>query len=165
MTKIQWTANIIERFWSYVSIRTANECWPWTRGCFESGYGQYRVGPRKMKAHRVAFELTHGRRPFDLVLHSCDNPPCCNPAHFFEGSHADNAADRRAKGRSAKLSIPVKHGEDNPAAKLCAGQVLEILALLSAGRSQRDVAGLYRISQSQILNIAKGRSWQALTRG
>lgn len=36
------------------------------------------------------------------VLHSCDNPPCCNPAHLFLGTNADNTADRHAKGRDAR---------------------------------------------------------------
>jgi hypothetical protein len=50
-------------------------------------------------AHRAAFAMAHGYIPTPSCLHSCDNPPCVNVAHLREGTHADNMADRKAKGR------------------------------------------------------------------
>lgn len=38
-----------------------------------------------------------GDGPF--VLHTCDNPPCCNPAHLYRGTALDNARDRDTRGR------------------------------------------------------------------
>lgn len=34
-----------------------------------------------------------------FVMHSCDRPKCCNPEHLSVGTHWDNMADMRAKGR------------------------------------------------------------------
>jgi hypothetical protein len=36
------------------------------------------------------------------ALHHCDNPPCARPSHLFEGTQAENDADRHAKGRDAR---------------------------------------------------------------
>jgi HNH endonuclease len=59
------------------------------------------------RAHRLAWEFRHGPiRPGLSVLHTCDHPPCCNPAHLVLGTHADNMADNMAdmwaKGRAAR---------------------------------------------------------------
>jgi hypothetical protein len=64
------------------------------------GYGSIYADGRLQKAHRVVWQVEHGPIPDGLhVLHQCDNPPCCNPAHLFLGTHADNMADKIAKGR------------------------------------------------------------------
>ena len=161
-TTIEWTDELRQRFWSYVDTRAPNDCWVWSGGRFTDEYGQFRAGSRKVKSHRIAFELSCGRavKTGLIVCHSCDNPPCCNPTHLFEGTHKDNAQDREAKGRGARFNLPVLRGEDNPAAKLCSGQVLEIRLLRQSGLSLRAIAHRYCVSVSQVRNIVKGTAWQ-----
>lgn len=68
-------------------------------GIFNAGTG--RANRRTVYAHRFAWEITNGPIPVGLLAcHHCDNPPCCNPAHLFLGTHADNNADMNAKGRA-----------------------------------------------------------------
>lgn len=82
-------------------------CWPWTGSRFRQGYGQFHIhGCNPVKAHRVAYFVSAGQDPGDLcVCHRCDNPPCCNPAHLFLGTIADNNADRDSKGRTVYPNV------------------------------------------------------------
>ena len=51
-------------------------------------------------AHRVVWEAFNGEPLGDrLVLHSCDNPSCVNPAHLSAGTMTDNMRDCASKGR------------------------------------------------------------------
>lgn len=56
--------------------------------------------PRHLTAHRYAWILTYGEPPAGAhIMHKCDNPPCCNPAHLQLGDHDTNMKDMKAKGR------------------------------------------------------------------
>lgn len=91
------------RFWARVDKRGPDECWPWVGPTDRVGYGAYcfisHEGP--IPAHRIAYGLANGGIPDGLhVLHKCDNRPCCNPAHLYTGTHTDNMADMRMRGRA-----------------------------------------------------------------
>lgn len=92
-----------EWFWNRVDTSGGPDvCWPWTSGRTSAGYGSMH-DPRVQKttlSHRVALELaTRAPVADECALHHCDNPICCNPAHLYWGTKADNAHDRDARGR------------------------------------------------------------------
>ena len=101
MAALKLTPKDIERFWSKVDRSAGPDaCWPWRASCFNKGYGQFSVRQLNLRAHRIAFMLSNGIAARDLlVCHSCDNPPCCNPAHLWTGTQQHNVQDMRAKGR------------------------------------------------------------------
>lgn len=90
-----------KRFWAKVDRSHGPEaCWPWMASIAGFGYGRFNCGDKHIEAaHRVAWALAHGHPPKPCGLHVCDNPPCCNPAHLFEGTRADNTHDMMMKGR------------------------------------------------------------------
>ena len=84
-----------DRFWERVDRRGPDDCWEWTAGRVPAGYGAIKLsrGP-VVKAHRFSYELHKGPIPKGaLILHSCDNPGCVNPAHLRAGTAKDNTAD------------------------------------------------------------------------
>lgn len=87
------------RFWARVD--KTNGCWEWRGPKNPKGYGLFHY-PRRWvtTAHRVAWMITRGRVPQDLlVCHHCDNRGCVRPDHLFLGTAQDNANDMKAKGR------------------------------------------------------------------
>jgi hypothetical protein len=155
------------RFWPKVDKRGPDECWPWTAGTDGFGYGRLQIGSRSdgarlnARAHRLSWCLANGRDipPGLLVLHRCDNPPCCNPLDPFLGTDADNVADRGAKGRAAKT-----WGEANPNAVLNNYAARIACRMAVSGKWKlREIAAAFRISMQQVCNIKRGRQWASAT--
>ena len=149
--------SLSERYWAKVDKRSPDECWPWLGTKDKDGYGSIRPAPDKNseRAHRVGYELKHGPMPKGmLVCHSCDNPPCQNPAHWFIGTNDDNMADMVAKGRHRG-----NRGDgDNCSAKLTRQQVLEIFYLRGKER-QKITAAHYGIHQRHVSAIQRKIAW------
>jgi hypothetical protein len=123
------------------------------------GYGNLTIGGRTRMAHVLSYELHHGPVPEGLcVLHSCDNPPCTNPAHLSAGTRAENNRQRMERNRYRPL-----RGMANPNALVRDIDVLAIRALDVTGRlKQREIAALFGISQLTVSNIVTRRSWKHL---
>ncbi|HSS40885.1 MAG TPA: HNH endonuclease signature motif containing protein [Polyangia bacterium] len=130
----------------------AAACWPWIGRRDKDGYGRVSVGYTTRGAHVLAFEAA-GKTlaPGQVVRHSCDNPPCCNPDHLLPGTKAQNNADCRARGRTAR-------GSRNAQAKLTDAQVEDIRREAAGGAwgIYTQVAAKHGISSRQASYIAKG---------
>lgn len=167
-----------ERFWSKVDRGGPDDCWLWTaKAKCHGGYGAINYGGRgspRLRAHRVAYELTFGPIPEGLVAcHRCDVPRCCNPAHLFLGTKADNTHDMMAKGRMKKP--PVHRGDDhplrrNPAARRPgesngnARHTSEKIAKIWADPlGTRAAARKYGVSTGLVLDVRNSRTWRHLT--
>lgn len=84
-----------DAFWAKVLRGPDSSCWPWQGYVKPNGHGLTSYKSCPIHASRKAWILTHGMPHWDdCVLHRCDNPLCCNPAHLYLGSRADNMIDR-----------------------------------------------------------------------
>ena len=155
-TTDEWKQSLADRFWSKVDRREVDECWLWTAATNEHGYGVMRPEGKRsgatVKAHRVSLELAGVEVEGRVVRHSCDNPPCVNPAHLSVGSPADNAADRNERNRTARGSRSGTH-------KLTEDQVREVRRRVAGGDLHRNVAADHGVSRSTVTRIANGGGW------
>lgn len=155
-----------ELFWSKVArTGSENECWEWTAAKTHEGYGTFWTSERMVPAHRFAWQHTYHADAGNLfVLHACDNRACCNPAHLFLGTQADNVADCIRKGRFIKgCHVPFdrrQRGEARPTSKLTDNDVREIRRLRATeGLTQRELAARFGVCQRTITLILSGRAW------
>lgn len=99
--------------------RGSDDCWPWTGGIDERGYGRVDCGSIRTRAHRAAFFLANGYWASEATDHTCHNQDkacdggsncthrrCQNPAHLADATKRENLLAGRssstiaAKGRT-----------------------------------------------------------------
>ncbi len=136
------TDSDLQRFWDKVDIAGPNNCWEWT-AAKTRGYGRFRIKGKYYYAHRISYALENGGPENFHVCHSCDNPPCVNPAHLWKGTQQDNVDDRVAKGRSA-----TKLTED------------DIIAVRGSNEIDRILAERFDVAKATISDIRRGAIWQ-----
>jgi hypothetical protein len=147
---------LVERFWEKVNKTESDEdCWDWIANSDDSGYGALKVDGIMQKAHRVAWELVHGKMPEGLcILHNCDRPSCVNIKHLRIGTQKENIGDmlKRGRGNHAK-------GERVNTAKLTEKQIPEIRLRLQQGEQQSLIAKSLGLCRGTINHIASNRTW------
>lgn len=95
-----------ERFWVFTKVKSRG-CWLWLGSKNGKGYGRLKWAGTWLQAHRLSYEIHHGKVPLDrIIMHSCDNGMCVQPEHLSVATHADNAADRESKGRGVRPRRP-----------------------------------------------------------
>lgn len=180
-----FTPSSRERFLDKVERLGPDDCWPWKAARDADGYGQFNIGNGVMRrAHRIAFALSNGSTPSDrLVCHTCDNPPCCNPAHHFLGTIQDNQFDMAVKGRgtsgdkntsrmnpekvqrgdehySIRTPERMVRGESHGMAKLTEIDVRQIRAdYRSRALNRLQLATKYNVSPATIHRTVTGKNW------
>ena len=146
---------LAERFLDYYRPLAANACWPWTGTTDRDGYGV--IGDerrRQIRAHRIAYERAYGPVPPDqYVLHRCDNPPCCNPAHLKLGTLTDNSNDKVSRHRH-------RFGEAAPNSKLLHRDVVAIRQHLTDGEAIPLIAKRYGVKPATIWMIHRRKTWK-----
>jgi HNH endonuclease len=87
--------------------KEAGSCLVYTGDIESGGYGRASYQGKRLRAHRLSYMLSVGPIPAGMVVcHSCDTPPCINPAHLFLGTQSDNMKDAAAKGRKKGVGGP-----------------------------------------------------------
>lgn len=166
--------NTAETAWGYVKKGEPDECWLWTSTVTSNGYGRICFNGRKWPAHRLIYTLANGPIPDGLyVCHSCDVPLCCNPAHLWLGTIADNVHDMLKKGRASRAHVqgerspwrrfPEKMivGERHWRAKLTASDVAEIRRLYrELAMSEAELGRNYGVHAATIKDILAGKTWR-----
>lgn len=140
--------------WSFIDQSAGpDSCWPW-KGWKRYGYGLLRRDGRMQMAHRLVWRDVYGEPIPAVVMHTCDNPPCCNPTHLRAGTNTDNMRDAIQKGRHC-------HGERHFNAKITA----EIAASILASDETSTVLGArYGVNPSVIRKVRLGSSWRHVRR-
>ena len=156
----------IERIWSL--IEKTETCWIWHGLRDHAGYGRVVLDGKRWRVHRLLFSWKIGHDSTLFILHHCDNPPCCNPAHLYEGTPADNSHDMVVRGRSLvgdrnhSKWIAKTKGEQCPWSKLKNQQVIEIRTLRSTALSCEAIARKFNVWPGTIRQIISGRTWTHL---
>ncbi|OLL21598.1 hypothetical protein BKE56_015630 [Rhodococcus sp. M8] len=136
--------------------RPVEECWEWDGvKSNRSGYGIIQIEGRRVRVHRLSYEVHVGPIPDGMIVrHTCDNPPCLNPHHLQLGTQDDNMQDMKVRGRSSRGVARSNH-------KLTDRQVMEINSRSS--ETSKSLAREYGVSEWTIRGIRTGKRWSHVT--
>ena len=138
-------------------LKIEGECIVWMGTRNKDGYGRIYIPNTKSydwKVHRVVWCAFNNQKiaPEIQLLHSCDNPPCCNPLHLRPGDSKENAEDRSDRNRVGRM-----FGMNNPQTKISDAQVKEIREMRKLGFLQREIGKNFGVSASHVSEILSGK--------
>lgn len=139
--------------------QTISGCMEWQGAINKDGYAACNAyGLFKSQAlHREVFRLHTGAVP-EVVMHSCDNTRCINPAHLIGGTQEANLLDKLAKNRQAQ-------GATNGRAKLTPEHVKKIQALWSNKQhTYKELGRIFNVSQATVWRVVSGNAWRSVCR-
>jgi len=129
-------------------IEKGGHCWKWTGTRNEAGYGIFILAKKAIRAHRFSYQLWVGPlADEDVVMHTCDNPPCVNPSHLRKGTRLDNNRDAASKQRH-------RFGERHGMSVLSHADISKIA---DDPRTQIQIAAEYGITQGHVSRIKSGK--------
>lgn len=141
-------------------LEEGSECvyWPWSdiRGQYVSAH----INGEMRRVHRWVYEQIHDVQlergsigpGVDVIMHTCDNPACCNPRHLVHGSAQENTMDAVRKGR-----LKYNH-TGSGATKITLDQVEIIKRMSEQGVRYSVIARVFDVSGTTISEIARGKS-------
>lgn len=171
------TEKDLKRFWNKVQVGTEDECWPWLASTI-NGYGKFSAacgrgkgeGHEKIIASRLSCFLAHGAAPDGNPhsLHSCDNPPCCNPKHLRWGTPKQNRLDSKERKRDSKPPVNYKgrhtgkmpKGNEVWNSELNEQIVKEIWRLHMDGNNTTIIAHAVGKTVTCVYDVCRGKSWR-----
>ena len=160
--------SVATRFWTKVNTwgptvdPALGPCWVWTAGRIPEGYGRFgRIMGRTHNAHRVAWWLTTGKWPDQMVLHKCNGGHlgCVCPYHLKLGDHAENSRDAVRAGRHL---LNRERGEKHVKAVLTDAIVLELRRLYHEGKVMTEEARRLGIQYGTARAAIECRTWRHL---
>lgn len=131
------------------------ECLEWTRPLTKDGYGSFSFKGKVQSAHRIAYEIKHGKILDGLhICHKCGNKKCVNTEHLYAGTPHDNMRDKIKHGTNVC-------GEAHYRAKLTKSDILRIRVEYANNSITRErLASKNGVSKSTIDRIINKTSWK-----
>jgi hypothetical protein len=139
------------------SLKPKGDCLVSTLRGDRDGYVRLGFAPKRKPterlAHRIVWIEHNGPIPKGmLILHRCDNPPCCNIEHLFIGTPGDNMRDCRRKGH--------RHfGASHYNTQLTERDVVAIRKAREGGATYRALGERYGITTQAAFHIVKRKNW------
>ena len=160
--QMNYPQDVIDRLWSKINVPknldgtdNINICWIHSNAQNKDGYTHMKINNITYHTHRIVYECYNG--PINkcmVVCHSCDCPNCVNPNHLWEGTHAENVADKMSKGRQAKGSVV-------HTAVLTEDGVYDILEGIHNNKfkSTSDILKVYPVKLCTLHFLLLGKTW------